>query len=72
MSGDFRLSDRITLNATETAKVMGISRPTLYALMHREDFPCIRPTGPGGRVLIPVDGLKAWVAAQQEKTEVQV
>jgi len=48
MSEDIRLLDRIAVNATEAAKLLGVSRPTLYALMHREDFPCIRPTGPGG------------------------
>lgn len=48
MSSEIKLLDRIAVNATEAAKLLGVSRPTLYTIMHRADFPCIRPMGPGG------------------------
>lgn len=62
-----RLIDRIAVNATEAAKLLGVSRTTIYQYMQREDFPCVRLSGPGGRVLIPVKGLTDWLLAQAEE-----
>ena len=53
--------DRVTLTVTETAAALGVSRPTVYQLIKRADFPVLRI---GGRTLISADGLRAWVEAQ--------
>lgn len=64
-----RLLDRLAVNAAEAAKLLGVSRVTMYQYMNRKDFPAIRPTGPGGRVLIPVKGLEEWLLAQMKEAE---
>lgn len=57
---------KLVYSVAEAAEALGISRPTLYALLHREDFPSFRV---GGRVLVSVEGLRLWVAAQTGATE---
>ena len=52
---------RPTLNITETAKVLGVSRPVAARLTHRADFPAFRV---GGRVLISAEGLREWIRKQ--------
>lgn len=56
-----RTVDKVTLSVTETAAALGVSRPTVYALLHRQDFPAFRV---GGRTLVSAEGLREWVAAQ--------
>lgn len=56
-------NDKIALNVTDVAQMLGLSRPTVYKLCNRKDFPAARI---GGRVLIPRDKLKAWLEAQAE------
>ena len=34
-----RTVDRVTLSVTETAAALGVSRPTVYALLHKRGFP---------------------------------
>ncbi len=53
--------DKLAVGTTEAARLLGISRPTLYQLIGRTDFPSFRV---GGRVLISVAGLQAWVDQQ--------
>lgn len=55
--------DKLTYSVAETAQVLGVSKPTVYSLIHREDFPAFRIQG---RVLIGADSLKAWVNRQAE------
>lgn len=57
-------NDKIALNVTDVAQMLGLSRPTVYKLCNREDFPVFRI---GGRVLIPREKLKAWIEAQAEE-----
>lgn len=57
-------NDKIALNVTDVAQMLGLSRPTVYKLCNREDFPVARI---GGRVLIPREKLKAWIEAQAEE-----
>lgn len=59
-------NDRLAYSVAEAAEVLGISRPTLYTLLHRSDFPAFRI---GGRVLVSVDGLRLWVATQTGATD---
>ena len=53
--------EKLAMSVSETAAALGVSRPTVYTLLHRQDFPSFRV---GGRTLVSVDGLRAWVAAQ--------
>lgn len=62
MSGSKKLK-RLALSVAEAAEVLGVSRPTVYDLVNREDFPAFKV---GTRTLISSEGLAAWVAAQIE------
>lgn len=50
--------DKLTYSPTETAQVLGVSKPTVYKLMARADFPSFKV---GSRTLVSADGLRAWV-----------
>ena len=52
----------IAVSATEAAKILGISRPTLYQLKNRADFPVSFRCGK--RVLFSVAALQTWVDQQ--------
>lgn len=54
----------LTYNVTEAAAALGISRRSMYDLLHREDFPTLKV---GGRRLIPRELLAEWVRAQAKK-----
>lgn len=51
----------LAVSAAEAARLLGVSRPTLYQYIGREDFPSFRV---GNRVLISVSGLQAWIEQQ--------
>ena len=51
------------VSVAEAARLLGVSRPTVYALIHREDFPSFNI---GQRTLVSTAGLRAWVDAQAE------
>lgn len=58
------MSDKMepmAVSAPEAARLLGVSKPTLYELMGREDFPAFKL---GRRTLISVDGLREWVRNQ--------
>lgn len=55
--------DKLTYSIREASEVLGLSRPKMYDLINCDDFPSFRV---GGRVLISVEGLKRWVAAQAD------
>lgn len=50
---------RIVYTAQEVAKVLGLSLTGVYQLCRQPDFPAIRVSP--RRIIIPVDGLKAWM-----------
>ena len=56
-----RTVDKVTLSVAETAAALGVSRPTVYTLLHKRGFPAFKV---GGRTLVSAEGLRAWVAAQ--------
>ena len=56
----------LAVSTTEAARLLGVSRPTLYQLLNRADFPSFRV---GSRVLISVAGLQKWID-QQTKEDV--
>lgn len=60
------MADKLAYSAAETAQVLGVSRPTVYTLLKREDFPSFKL---GNRTLISAEGLREWVKAQAKKEE---
>lgn len=60
------MPDKLALSVTEAAQLLGVSRPTVYNLLAREDFPVFSV---GNRRLISAEGLKEWVMAQPRKEE---
>lgn len=60
------MPERLAYSPAEAAEVLGVSRPTVYQLMHREDFPSFKV---GARTLISADGLREWVRQQARQTE---
>lgn len=53
--------ERMAYSADETAAALGVSKPTVYALIRSQGFPAFKI---GGRTLISVEGLREWVARQ--------
>ena len=51
----------LAVSAAEAARLLGVSKPTVYKYIHQDDFPAFRL---GGRTLISVDGLKDWIRRQ--------
>lgn len=56
--------EKLTLTVTEAARTLGISRPTLYTLVHSEGFPAFQI---GKRILISRSGLEEWVQEQSNR-----
>lgn len=52
---------RLTYSVEEAAEAIGVSRATMYDLIHREDFPTLKI---GNRRLIFREGLAEWVRRQ--------
>lgn len=53
--------EKLTVTVDEMAKIVGVSRPTAYDLIHKEGFPTVRI---GRRIVIPLDSLKRWLEEQ--------
>ena len=49
------------VSTTEAARLLGVSRPTIYTLINRSDFPAFKV---GTRTLVSVAGLERWIEAQ--------
>lgn len=56
-----QIESKLTLSVTEAAAVLGVSRPTVYQLIRRDDFPAFKVQS---RTLISKAGLSAWVERQ--------
>ena len=56
--------EKLAFNSKEASAALGISLPKFYELSNRSDFPRIKV---GRRVLIPVDGLREWLAKEAGK-----
>ena len=56
-------TDRLALSVTEAAEALNVSRPTVYQIMRRADFPAFRV---GRRTLISRSGLERWIEAQAQ------
>lgn len=55
--------DKLAYSLTETAQVLGVSRPTVYALIKQPGFPVFQI---GGRKLVSAEGLRDWVKNQSD------
>lgn len=51
----------LAVSAAEAARLLSVSRPTLYRYIGRDDFPSFRV---GSRVLVSVAGLQEWIDRQ--------
>ena len=56
----------LAVSVSEAARLLGISRPTVYQYIGRDDFPSFKL---GTRTLVSVEGLREWVKAQATKEE---
>ena len=59
-----QINGKIAVSVTEAAALLGLSRPTVYKLIHRGDFPVMKI---GSRTLIHREKLEEWAAAQTEE-----
>lgn len=57
---------KLAISIMEAAELCGVSRPTLTRWTHLPGFPCARI---GGRVLIPLAGLKEWLDLQANQSD---
>ena len=60
------MGEKLAYSLTETAKVLGISRPTEYALIKQTGFPVFQI---GSRKLVSVDGLREWVLKEAGRND---
>ena len=54
------MAEKVVYNVNELADILGVSVANAYNLCRQPDFPAIRVSP--RRIVIPVDGLKAWLA----------
>lgn len=55
------MTEKLALSVTEAAEALGISRRSMYELLHQEGFPTLKV---GGRRLISKELLAEWVRQQ--------
>ena len=60
------MSVKLAYSLTETAAVLGVSRPTAYALIKQPGFPVFQI---GSRKLVSVDGLREWVLKEAGRND---
>ena len=58
------LTDRLTVNVSEAAVLLSVSRPTMYEIINREDFTADFRIG--SKHLISVKGLQEWIEKQTQ------
>lgn len=57
---------KLVYSVSEAAEALGVSRATMYALIHREGFPTLKV---GGRRLISCELLAEWVRREASKSQ---
>lgn len=55
--------EKLTLSAAEAAKIIGVSRATMYKMMKAQGFPTVQF---GKRILVSRKGLERWVEEQSK------
>lgn len=58
------MTKKMTLNVSELAEQLGISKPKAYDLVKRKDFPAVSI---GKRIIIPVSALQEWLLDNARK-----
>lgn len=58
------MDSKLAISVPEAAKLLGVSKTTMYELVRREDFPAFSV---GNRLLVSVAGLAKWVEEQAAK-----
>ncbi len=53
--------EKMTLTPDEAARQLGISKPTMYTLCGRKDFPTVKI---GRKIIIPFTSLEKWLEDQ--------
>lgn len=53
--------DKLTYTLNDAAIAMNVSRPTMLAMVRRENFPAFRV---GRRWIIPIDAFRQWLNEQ--------
>ncbi len=53
----------VAVSVAKAAEMLGVSRPTLYALIHTDGFPSFKV---GSRTLVSTEGLAEWVRRQTQ------
>lgn len=61
MADAINVSEKLAFSVSETAAILGVSKPTVYELLRKEGFPRLKV---GTRTLIPKQGLESWVSEQ--------
>lgn len=56
------LTDRLSVNVSEAAALLSVSRPVMYQILKREDFTADFKVG--SKHLISVKGLQEWIEKQ--------
>ena len=59
---EIRFPDRLTVSVAEAARLLSVSRPTMYEILNRAD--CNADFKVGNRRLVNVVALKEWVERQ--------
>ena len=60
-----QIPDRLTVSVAEAAKLLSVSRPTMYEILNRAD--CNVDFKVGNRRLVNVVALKEWVEKQTQE-----
>ena len=55
------MSEKLAYSVSEAARVVGVSRPTMYNWLNQPNFPCLRV---GGVVRIPIRAFEEWLNTQ--------
>ncbi|MBR1456218.1 MAG: helix-turn-helix domain-containing protein [Oscillospiraceae bacterium] len=63
MRSRYQTQEKVALNVSEAAELLGLSRTTVYELIHREDFPAFKI---GARTVIPRKKLEEWANSQEK------
>ena len=57
------ITEKLALSVDEAAQLIGVSKPTMYNIIHTPNFPCFKV---GTRTLISRTKLAEWVENQAE------
>ena len=62
---NYQVPLKLTVNKTELAEMLSISRPLVYQIVKRSDFP--QPLRINSRELYYVEDIREWIKKQTQK-----